>query len=154
MTENPLHLKKRLHTLCQQQVALRISTAKEAMDAAQAAANNEGKSSAGDKYETGRAMMQLERDQHARLLAEGLKLRQVLDHLDPSLLHDQVRLGSLVKTSGGNFYVSISLGKLTLDGTDYIAISPITPLGKVLLGLKEGSSTFLSNQKIQVLEVV
>lgn len=154
MTENPLHLKKRLHKLCQQQIALRINTAKEAMDAAQAAANNEGKSSAGDKYETGRAMMQLERDQHARLLAEGLKLRQVLDNLDPSLLHDQVRLGSLVKTSGGNFYVSISLGKLTLDVTDYIAISPITPLGKALLGLKEGSSTFLSNQKIQVLEVV
>lgn len=154
MTENSLQLKIRLHTLCQQQVALRISTAKEAMDAAQAAANNEGKSSAGDKYETGRAMMQLERDQHARLLAEALKLRQLLDSLDPTLQHDQVRAGSLVKTSAGVYYVSVSLGKLVLEGEDYMAISPATPLGQQLMGKRSGESFTFSQKQFKVLELL
>ncbi len=144
-------LKITLHTLCQQQVNMRIDTAKEAMEAAQAAANTEGKSSAGDKYETGRAMMQLERDQHARLLAEAHKLQQVLDGIDPRLQHDQVRLGSLVKTSNGNYYIAISLGKLELDKIVYMAISPITPLGSVLMGLKAGEFATFNKQKIQVL---
>ena len=41
-----------------------------AMKAAQESANSNEKSSMGDKYETGRAMGQLERDMHAKRLSE------------------------------------------------------------------------------------
>ena len=59
--------KKQLYDLCQAVVQQRIDTARHAMTAAQESANEEGKSSAGDKYETGRAMAQIERDRHAHL---------------------------------------------------------------------------------------
>jgi hypothetical protein len=39
------------------------------MESAQQSANSEEKSSAGDKYETSRAMGHLEKDMHARQLA-------------------------------------------------------------------------------------
>src|ERR1700736_1647953 len=51
----------------------RMAAAKEAMEQAQEAANSEEKSSAGDKYETGRAMGHLQKDMHARQLAESVK---------------------------------------------------------------------------------
>jgi hypothetical protein len=146
-------LKSTLHELCLQQVNKRIATAKEAMDAAQAAANNEGKSSAGDKYETGRAMMQLERDQHARLLAEALKLRQALDKLEITRHHEQVQPGSLLHTDAGNFFIAVSLGKLALEGKEYMAISPLTPLAASLMGLRQNDSSVFNNKKIRILEL-
>lgn len=142
-----------LHALCQQQVAQRIVTAKDAMDAAQLAANAEGKSSAGDKYETGRAMMQLERDQHARSMTEGLKLKQALDRLDPTLMHEQVRPGSLVKTTAGTYYIAVSLGKMELEGESYMAISPVTPLATNLMGLTVGEKAEFNKQAIEILTI-
>lgn len=142
--------KTALHALCLQQVEQRITTAREAMDAAQAAANNEGKSSAGDKYETGRAMMQLERDQNARLLSEALKLKQALDNIDPSRLHERAQTGSLLITDQGRYYLSISLGKLELNGQEWIALSPVTPLGSSLLGLKAGEATVFNKRNYKV----
>ncbi|WP_258539158.1 hypothetical protein [Chitinophaga oryzae] len=46
----------------------RIAVTQRAMDEAQAAANQESKSSVGDKYETARAMSHMEKDMHARQL--------------------------------------------------------------------------------------
>ena len=147
-------LKIELHQMCLQQVEQRIARAKEAMDAAQAAANNEGKSSAGDKYETGRAMMQLERDQHARLLTEALKLKQALDNIDPSRQHERAQTGSLLITDQGRYYLSISLGKLELNGQEWIALSPVTPLGSSLLGLRAGESLVFNKRNYTVQHLV
>jgi hypothetical protein len=51
----------------------RIASAEEAIRMAQESANQEGKSSAGDKYETGRAMAQLEIEKASGQLAEANK---------------------------------------------------------------------------------
>ena len=133
---------------CLEYVNLRITTATQSMNNAQAAANEEGKSSAGDKYETGRAMMQIERDKAAQQLEEALKLKKVLDGLDASIISKAVRLGSVVKTTNYNFYLSISAGKFLIDMEEYIAVSPISPIGKLLLNLKEGDQ-FVFNKKAE-----
>lgn len=54
----------------------RIFDSKFGMDAAQEAANNEGKSSAGDKYETGRAMGQIEVNRY------GVQLQNAMNELE------------------------------------------------------------------------
>jgi len=69
------------NTLKQYALALieqRIATAREAIDQAQQAANQEEKSSAGDKYETGRAMGHLQKDMYARQLSENRKELAIL----------------------------------------------------------------------------
>ncbi|MDB5240215.1 MAG: hypothetical protein JWP57_840, partial [Spirosoma sp.] len=55
MRASHLLLKQALHARCRHYVQQRIDTARQAMEAAQESANSESKSSAGDKYETGRA---------------------------------------------------------------------------------------------------
>jgi hypothetical protein len=74
-------VKSKLLAMCIEYVEQRISSATTAMQNAQEAANEEGKSSAGDKYETGRAMMQIERDQAAAQLDESLKLKRTLHQI-------------------------------------------------------------------------
>ncbi|HAP62994.1 MAG TPA: 3-oxoacyl-ACP synthase, partial [Cytophagales bacterium] len=89
-------IKEGLLKACEAYVQQRQATAKAAIAEAKAAAAEETKSSAGDKYETGRAMAQLaeERAQtqltEANKLAEGLTLMQ---RVEPGPKAD---LGSLV----------------------------------------------------------
>src|SRR5258708_32444545 len=119
-------LKKQLHAHCGALVQQRIADAKQAMDNAQESANQEEKSSVGDKYETGRAMAQIARDQAAQQLDEELKLKNTLDQINLNS-SAKVGLGSLVITNKTNFYISISAGKLIVNGDEFMAISVQSP---------------------------
>lgn len=132
----------------------RINSAKASMEAVQEAANEETKSSAGDKYETGRAMMQQEQDKAAGQLMEALKLKKVLDQLNPDREQPAVGMGSLVKTSLGNFYISASIGQLSMEGIDYMIISPVAPLAQQLAGLKAGEELNFNGRKFKVEQVI
>ena len=149
---NNSELKRHLHERCLAIVQQRMSDAKEAMDAAQQSANQEEKSSAGDKYETGRAMAQIARDQAAQQLDEALKLKNALDQINPSTSSARVMLGSLVITDQNQFYISISAGKLEMNGV-FIAISPQSPIGKLLMNLQVNDVITFNKQKQTVLSV-
>jgi transcription elongation GreA/GreB family factor len=146
-------IKAQLLTQCNDYVNKRIANSKQAMDDAQAAANEESKSSVGDKYETGRAMAQIERDKAAQQLEEALKLKNILSGLDSSIVNDSVRLGSVVETTGSNFYIAISTGKFLIEGKEYLIVSPNSPIGKLLLNLKVGD-IFRFNSKEEVVKHV
>ncbi|AQG77948.1 GreA/GreB family elongation factor [Spirosoma montaniterrae] len=150
-SQTDLHLiKHALLNQCRQYVQQRIATARQAMQAAQEAANSEEKSSAGDKYETGRAMAQLERDRHAQLLAEALKLEQELSRVDAEKDYKIAQPGSLVITDRGRFFVSISAGKMVVDSVEYFAISPASPIAAALLGKKTGDAITFNRQMYHV----
>ena len=145
-------LKEKLLALCVQYVGGKIHAASEAMRNAQEAANEESKSSAGDKYETGRAMMQIERDNAAAQLEEALKLKKTLS-LIRSEHHTVVSVGSVVITNTFKAFIAVGPGKLNMDGVDYFIVTPMSPLGKVLSGLKVGSQFTFNNKPNTVLEI-
>jgi transcription elongation GreA/GreB family factor len=148
-----LEIKQQLYDRCQAYLAQRITTAQEAMQAAQASANDETKSSAGDKYETGRAMMQLEMEKNSAQLAEALKLKRLLDQIRVDQQPLAAQPGSLVMTDQGNFFIAISVGQLVVEGTTYIALSAESPLGTRLRGLKTGESFQFSNKTYKIGQV-
>lgn len=131
-------LHKTLHALCQAYAQARIDAAQEVIQHAQEAANLEEKSSSGDKYETGRAMAHLEKEKAAAQLHEGQKLMAVLRNVPVSNTTQTAALGSVVITDKGNFYLSVSAGKLKADTQEYLALSPTSPLGACLLGCQPG----------------
>lgn len=132
----------------------RMAVAGKAMEAAQESANDQSKSSAGDKYETSRSMGQLDRNMHARQYEQARQERTILERLqatNDSGTLGRVALGSLVKTTAGFFFIAVSAGVVALEGEKIIAISAATPIGKALLG-KEVKGTFLfqgKNRKIE-----
>lgn len=140
--------------LCQQYVQQRIDTARQAMEAAQEAANSESKSSAGDKYETGRAMAQLERDRNAQLLAGALQLERDLKQVMIEKSYESVQPGSIVTTNQGAYFISIGAGKLTLEGVDYFAVSPASPIGTALAGRRLGDGITFNKLTYEILGVV
>ena len=144
-------LKLQLLTLLKTQFDTRVHAAQEAMQNAQDSANEETKSSAGDKYETGRAMAQIERDRHAQLFDQLRQERAVLDRIDPDFVFQRVGLGALVTTSVGVFFVSVSAGMVVVEGQKVIAMSPQSPLGASLMGKQAGDS-FLFQQKKGIIE--
>jgi transcription elongation GreA/GreB family factor len=147
-------MKVMLLDACRTYAERRIETAEQAMRASQAAANEEGKSSAGDKYETGRAMMQIERDKAAQQLEEALKLRRVLEQIDPETNHIRVALGSLVVTSKHKVFLAIGAGILKGAGEDFFVVTPVSPLGKTLLGLKEKDTFVFNKATDRILKIV
>ena len=138
---------------CFEYVEQRIETSRQAMKNAQDSANAEEKSSAGDKYETGRAMAQIERDKAAQQLEEALKLQTILQQINPAATNTKVGLGSLVLTKANRFYLSISMGKVSVDGSDYLFISPTSPIGQLLLNRKE-EDQFTFNKELHIIRKI
>jgi hypothetical protein len=131
----------------------RIATAKQSMSDAQEAANEESKSSVGDKYETGRAMMQIERDKAAQQLDEAFKLKAVLDHISLENVSEKVILGSLVITNSKKIFISIGIGKLMIEGEDFLVVAPLSPLGKMLMGLKVNDQITFNKEQLTILQI-
>src|SRR5690606_38514104 len=107
------------------------------------AANNETKSSMGDKYETSREMVQQEINNLQIQLNENLKARNSLQFINVNP-HQIVGLGSLVETDKGLFYIAVSLGEIFLKKQKIFLISPESPLAKALNGNKKGNTISLN----------
>ncbi len=141
-----VNLKKELHDHCLRHVVQRMEAAQQAINDAQQAASDDTKSSAGDKYETGREMMSQETERNLKQLNEANKLKVALNAINPLLGNDRADPGSLVITNNGNFYLSISAGLISIDGKNYFAVSPASPIGLQLKGLKKGQEFKLNNK--------
>jgi transcription elongation GreA/GreB family factor len=114
---------------------------------------NDSKSTAGDKHETAQAMAQLEQEKLSHQLKELLDQKQSLISIEgkSSALH--ITNGSLVKTDKGFFFLCIPIGKIQAGRETLIGLSPKSPLGLQLLGLKAGNSAQVNNTTYKVLEI-
>ncbi len=146
----PKNLKQSLFNHCSQLLLQRMEEAKAAMLAAQESANSNEKSSMGDKYETGRAMSQLERDMHAKQLGKLQEEYQKLIRVDLQTAHKMVETGALVRTETQVYWVAISLGQVILGEEKIMVVSPLSPIAQSFLGKKQ-KDTFTVNGKTQTI---
>jgi transcription elongation GreA/GreB family factor len=143
-------LKNELRNLCINYAQKRIDTALWAIKAAQQSANEETKSSAGDKYETGRAMMQQETARNQAQLNEANKLMVALNRIAGNISSKTVTTGSLVITNNGKFYIAISAGALIFKSETFLAVSPASPIGLKLNGQKIGDEFNLNGKSYRI----
>lgn len=141
MTEtDKIAFKSRLKQAAQQLIEQRIAAAKTLMDNAQEAANSEEKSSVGDKYETARAMGQLEKEMHSKQLAQQIKELALLHEVRTEVMYSVATMGACLECAGLTFFIAAGLGKQTIDGKLIIFLSPQAPLAKALHNKKAGDS--------------
>ena len=146
----PVNLKQNLFNHCSNLLLLRMEETKAAMLAAQESANSNEKSSMGDKYETGRAMSQLERDMHAKQLSKLQEEYQKLLRVDLQTAHKMVATGALVRTETQLYWVAVSLGQIILEEEKVMVVSPLSPIAQSFLGKKKKDS-FTLNGKTQTI---
>lgn len=107
------------------------------------ASNNDTKSSMGDKYETGREMLQQEINNLQRQLNECLQQQLLVQKIngEPSA---KVQQGALVKTDKGLFYISASVGEIISENRKIMTVSAESPLVKAMAGLTTGQNFFVN----------
>lgn len=134
----------------------RMAASSKAMEAAQESANDQSKSSAGDKYETSRSMGQLDRNMHARQYEQARQERTILERLEslsePNSF-ERIAVGSLIKTSAGYFFIAVSAGAVLVEGQTVLAVSAASPIGQALVG-KQVKDTFLFKGKKQTIQEI
>ncbi len=65
-----------------------------------------------------------------------------------------VVLGSVVYTSNGNFYIAASIGKVAVENQPFFAISPASPIGKLLLTKKAKETFSLNGNDFTILAII
>lgn len=136
--------------MCIDCIQKRIDEAKQAIDDAQYAATEETKSSAGDKYETAREMMQQETNRNQGQLNEANKLMVALGRINYKTSSPAAEPGSLVITNNGNFFIAISAGSFEIDGKTFFVVSPGSPVGTKLIGRKTGEEFSLNGRNYKL----
>lgn len=154
MDKSNNHIKESLYNQCISFINNRNATVQNTINEIQESLLSETKSSAGDKHETGRAMLQLEREKAGNQLAEIQKVKLVLSKIDITQSHQAIGLGSLVYTSQANYFISISAGKLEIDSKQFFAISQNTPIAKLLLSKAVGDKLNFRNQEFKIIKIV
>ena len=138
MTKNNEDIKAALQAVMYGHIEMQLVSLLKAKNSIQESKLNETKSSAGDKFETGRAMMQQELDRIESQMDMLNVTKNRLKQMSSDITHDKVVAGAIVITDNGNFYISVSLGKVKVEDEMYYTISPIAPLSKVFLKKKSG----------------
>ena len=108
-----------------------------------------GKSSAGDKYETGVEMIQQEMERTQGQIDQTERQKETLNRvsLTPNSLIGE---GSLVVTDKASYFIGIPFGELKLETGNVYCISGASPIGELLTGKKQNDQVQFREQKITV----
>ena len=149
-----LKIKEALFSQCQSFVNKRLQTVEAVLSSNQKALQSETKSSAGDKHETGRAMLQLEMEKAGQQLAGITQMKVVLSKIDILKTSKNACLGSVIITAKVSYFLSISAGQLVVADKSYFAISVSSPMGKLLLGKQEKEVISFNGKTIEIIGIV
>lgn len=132
----------------------KIDIANSSLGAAIEGRDNQTKSTAGDKHETGRAMMQIEQQRNEIQLGKAIILKKELQQVDREKTFEKIQLGALAITNQGNYFIAIGLGKVVVGVKNIYAISVLSPIGKALLNKRVGEVVTFQNKEIILEEIL
>lgn len=132
----------------------KIITLSNDIKGAQESKNNDTKSSAGDKFETGREMIQAEISKNEAQLATLQQSLRTLLTISTNNASDSIDFGSLVQTNNGCYLISLGLGQIKLNGDSYYAISLASPIGKILKDKKVNDVITFQNRSFTILDIL
>ena len=147
-------IKKNLFAHCKNIIHEKLIFLEKQKEELQLALTSESKSSAGDKHETGRAMIQIEREKLGRQIAITEKNYNKLFALSSPVNNSLVSLGSLVLTDKGNYYILISVESYFINSKIYYCISSQSPIGKLLLGKKVNDQINFNQNISTILKII
>lgn len=148
-----LKFKSEILTACIDTVKEKIDVAEKELQKLDSSQASETKSSMGDKYETSREMMQRERDTLNANLQNNKTILSQLLHIDLTKTFNKAETGSLIETEQGYYFVSVGLGKVTVNDQTVFVISALSPIGKLLVGNSKGNVVIFNGQKLTLREI-
>jgi transcription elongation GreA/GreB family factor len=151
--KNTDDIKQLIFTEVMKIIAERIDLAKQAIESAKESRDNETKSSVGDKFETGRTLMQFEVEKSKVQLKKTEKLKSELLKINIQRKYTKVEFGSLVYTNKWNYFISIGIGKININKKEYVCISLASPIGKALYNKTENDTVSFNQSEIVISKI-
>lgn len=111
---------------------------------------NDTKSSAGDKYETSRAMSQQEIDKINTQLQETNRQLAMIPQLEELAVSETATNGSLITTDNGLFFIGLPVGPISVYGKTVFCLGPVAPIAQKLMGLSNGDTCELNGRKYTI----
>lgn len=146
-------IKNALLDNCIQYVKERINTAESALEDNRAGLELDSKSSAGDKYETSREIVQQEVIRNELLLTEARAMEAVLSRINVDNSFTTIQNGSLAITNHGSFFFAIAVGKVEINKKGYFIISISSPLGQAFKDKQAGDKVVFNGKTYQIKDV-
>lgn len=144
-------IKNRLYKHVMEYASGRIAGLRQQMLEMQDSLLSESRSTAGDKHETGRAMIQLELEKLGAALREAELLEAYVQKIPRNKpVSASVALGSLVHCANQWYFLSISAGAYKEGNVTYYCISGKSPVGQQLLGKTVGEMVSLPVGELQI----
>lgn len=148
-----LALKKQIIQTCLEELDQKIKVLDSEYALYRESAAGETKSTAGDKHDTAKSMMQYEQEKMGAQLSELRKLRQILLSIKPDQNSAVVAQGSLVRCEQQNFFIGISSRPVIVDKQTYLPLSLQAPLGRLMLGKTAGAFFEFNQKQYRILSV-
>lgn len=149
-----MNLKEQLFLECKDFISKRRLIIEKAISEIETSLQSETKSSAGDKHETGRAMLQLEREKVGNQLAEIEKQKERLLKIDTSKINNIVSLGSVVFTTEANYFIAVGVGEIIGDSQNFYAVSTKAPISQALIGKRVGDNIVFRDKKFKITNLI
>ncbi len=93
-------------------------------------------------------------EKYAEYLDNSRKMKEKLSRIDQKHYSEQIDFGSVVETSENYYFISVALGKITLDeGSTVFAISTEAPIYQEMKGKKAGESFTFNGKEHEILNV-
>jgi hypothetical protein len=147
-------LKKLLYNYCESFLKRKLTNYQNQKKELFESLESETKSSAGDKHETGRAMIQLEIEKLGNQIREAEKEHTFLKKNNNKIISSNIQIGTIVKTKKNIFYVMISAGIFKYKSKKIYCISQKSPIGALLIGKKVNDNFIFNNEKIEILNII
>lgn len=145
--------KVKIHTQLLDVVRSKVETLMAEYRLYRESSEGETKSSAGDKHETGKALMQLEQEKLESQLKKLKEFDRILSGMNPEQEMREIGFGSLVETNYGYFYISIPEREIDVDGMKVYFVSLASPLVKAMQNSGKKSFDF-NGRNYEVLAVI
>ncbi|MCB0461954.1 MAG: 3-oxoacyl-ACP synthase [Flavobacteriaceae bacterium] len=149
-----MSLKEQLFLACRDFISKKRLVIENVISEIETSLQSETKSSAGDKHETGRAMLQLEREKAGNQLAEIDKQEELLSKIDISKANTTVSLGSVVFTTEASYFLAIGVGEIIVDNRKFYAVSTKAPISQALLGKRVDDNIVFRNRKFKIIHLI
>ncbi len=143
-------IKTKLLSRCEEYITSHRERINSALSSIRSSLLDEEKSTVGDKHHTNRAMLQLDRENLSQQMIEVEKQEAIMNKISLEHINEIAHLGSLVITDHANYFMSVSAGAVELEDKTYYCVSLESPIGKLMLGKREGEVAVFNDKKIKI----
>lgn len=126
----------------------------EAVNDLQESLESEGRSTAGDKHYTARAMVHNELDKTKKSMMEVRKQLEFLAQISSTKQEDKVSVGSLIQTDKVTYYfIGPGLGMIKVSNATIACVSPTAPISQQLLNKAKGDKISFNQLSFEIVAI-